>query len=368
MKKILFTLVVFMFVCISSFADVKINFLPSQIGRVVSVDYVDLSCCGDPVQTKQLVNVEILSGEHKGEQIVLDNFLTGNPAYDINLKKDVKVVLHAETSDGGVVYSISDIKRSGILIWLSAIFCGLLIYVGKRKGLFSLVSIILTCALIYYMLSPMILLGISPVLSTLLLCVLSTVITMYLVGGVNRKSSSAILGTVLSVMLAGMLSFISVKVASLNGLIGENSIFLFSAHPELNFVGILISTMILATLGAVMDVAMSIASTINEIYTIDNKMTVKDLFVSGMNVGKDIIGTMANTLILVYLGGSLPLLLLASNIDIQKFLNLNQVVAEISAALIGSCAIVICVPITAFVASELVKNMPAKPDFTNLES
>ena len=110
----------------------------------------------------------------------------------------------------------------------------------------------------------------------------------------------------------------------------------------------------LATLCAVMDVAMSIASTINEIYETDNTKSVKELFQSGMNVGRDIIGTMANTLILVYLGGSLPLLLLVSNIDLQKFINLNQVVTEIASALIGSIAIVICVPFTAIVAALLI--------------
>ena len=107
---------------------------------------------------------------------------------------------------------------------------------------------------------------------------------------------------------------------------------------------------------------MSIASTVNEIFSIDNTKTVKELFISGMNVGRDIIGTMANTLILVYLGGSLPLLLLASNIDLQKFINLNQVVTEISSALIGSCAIVICVPATAIVAANLVRKRTIKPE------
>ena len=103
-----------------------------------------------------------------------------------------------------------------------------------------------------------------------------------------------------------------------------------------------------------MDVAMSISSTINEIYVTDNTKSVKELFISGMNVGRDIIGTMANTLILVYLGGSLPLILLAGNIDLQKFINLNQVVTEVASALIGSIAIVICVPFTAAVASGMI--------------
>jgi len=190
---------------------------------------------------------------------------------------------------------------------------------------------------------------------------------MYLVGGFNRKSTAATLGCILSIIVAGILSFLTVKLANLTGFNNEQTMFLYSAHPQLDYIGITISTMLLATLGAVMDVAMSIASTINEIYTIDNTKTVKELFISGMNVGRDIIGTMANTLILVYMGASLPLLLLASNIDLQKFINLNQVVTEIASALIGSSAIVISVPITAIVTSELIKNLPINHDFSDLE-
>ena len=110
----------------------------------------------------------------------------------------------------------------------------------------------------------------------------------------------------------------------------------------------------LATLGAVMDTSMSIASSINEFYNINSDLKYKELFLSGMNVGKDIIGTMANTLILVYLGSSLPLVLLSQNIDLQKFFNLNQVVTEISSAIIGSIALVVCVPITAIIAAKVV--------------
>ena len=121
--------------------------------------------------------------------------------------------------------------------------------------------------------------------------------------------------------------------------------------------------MIVATLGAVMDVAMSIASTINEIYITDENKTVKDLFISGMNVGRDIIGTMSNTLILVYLGSSLPLVLLSSNIDMNKFFNLNQVATEILSALTGSIAILVCVPVTAIIAAYLIKQSRQKTEF-----
>ena len=357
-KKILF-LILSIFVMLPIFAD-ETKILPSETGIIESVQYVDTD--ENFAQTKQEVKVKLLSGEFKGETIELQNILTGNPYYDIKLKKGVKVILHAENDGDGIVYSIEDIKRAGTLVWLSLIFCALLVYVGKKKGLYSLVSIGLTVLLITHCLSPLILLGIEPVTATIFVCIISTAITMYLVGGFNAKSTSAVAGAILSLIFAGILSGITMFTAHLTGFSGENSTFLYSSHPELDFLGLTVSMMVLATLGAVMDVAMSISSTINEIHLTDNTKSVKELFISGMNVGRDIIGTMANTLILVYLGGSLPLVLLAGNIDLMKFINLNQVVTEIASALIGSIAIVICVPFTALVASGLIHKYAKKAE------
>ena len=156
---------------------------------------------------------------------------------------------------------------------------------------------------------------------------------------------------------------LTIYFAKLTGFAGEESIFLYTAHPTLDFKGILASSMIIAALGALMDTAVSIASTINEIYETDKTLSVKQLFRSGMNVGRDIIGTMSNTLILVYLGSSLPLVLLSNNIDLQKFFNLNQVATEISSALIGSIAILVCVPITAIIAAIMIKHQKENPEF-----
>ena len=348
-----------LFITFPVFAD-EIKILPSETGIVQTITYSDDN--SDYAQSKQEVKVKILSGEFKDEIIELENILTGNPYYDIRLKKGAKVILHAEDNSGEIVYSIEDIKRAGTLVWLSLIFCGLLIYVGRRKGLCSLISIILTVFLITNCLSPMVIFGINPVIATFIICFLSTSATMYLVGGFNAKSTAAAAGALLSLVFAGILSSITMFTAHLTGFSGENTTFLFSAHPELDFVGLTISMMVLATLGAVMDVAMSISSTINEIHLTDSSKTVKELFISGMNVGRDIIGTMANTLILVYLGGSLPLVLLAGNIDLMKFINLNQVVTEIASALIGSIAIVICVPFTAFVAAGLIYKYAKKAE------
>lgn len=351
---------------ISVFAD-ETTVLPSQIGIVQNISYINADAHNEYSQAIQAVEIKITKGENKNELIKVENILSGNPNYDINLKKGQKVILHVENNNGYSAYSIEDIHRSGILIFLSLLFFSLLIYVGRKKGLYSLIAIVITTLLITNFLSPLILFGINPVFSTLFICLLATATTIYLVGGFNRKSTSAILGSIMSLIIASFLSYITVKLASLTGFSNEYSLFLFNAHPQLDFVGIIISAMILATLGAVMDVAMSIASTINEIYSVDNTKTVKELFKCGMNVGRDIIGTMANTLILVYLGGALPLILLTSNIDLQKFFNLNQIVTEIAAAIIGSCAIIICVPITAIIASELIKKVGDKIDFFSLK-
>ena len=229
--------------------------------------------------------------------------------------------------------------------------------------MYSLISIVATVALIFFMLMPMILHGFCPIASAVLVGILSTIITIYLVGGFNAKSSSAIIGTALSLIFAGGVSLITIYLAHLTGFAGEESMFLYSAHPELDFQGLLSASMIIAALGALMDTGVSIASAINEIYETDKTLKVKQLFKSGMNIGKDVIGTMSNTLILVYLGSALPLVLLSDNIDLQKFFNLNQVATEVSSAVIGSIAILICVPLTAIISAYLIKNQKEKVEF-----
>jgi len=363
MKRFFILIIMFLLSICNSFATEQ-STLPTQIGIIKDVKYIDLEN-DSIVQTKQIAEIKLLKKPLKNQIISVENILTGNPNYDINIKKGMKVILHVEEDEeNNLLFSIDSVYRFNTLLGLSILFCGLLIYVGRKKGLYSLVSILITAILITNLLSPMVLAGINPVFSTIIICLLSTAITMYLVGGFNRKSTSATIGCILSIVFAGLLSLLAVKTAHLTGFSDEQSLYLYSSYPQLDFIGIVISTMILATLGAVMDVAMSIASTINEIHEVDNSKTVKELFKCGMNVGRDIIGTMANTLILVYLGGSLPLILLTSNLDVEKFINLNSIVTEISAAIIGSCAIVICVPITAIIASELIKNLPEKIDFS----
>ncbi len=358
MKKFLILLVMFIFALPVFAQNDADKVLKSELGKVQSVEYEDVEqSFTDKSQVKQIVTIKLLTGEFKGQEFKTMNMITNNPYYDIFLKKGDKVILHSEMEEDGetINYDIADIHRINFVYVLTAIFVGLLLIVGRRKGFNSLLSIVITVALILFMMAPMVRSGFNPIVSALIISLLSTLLTMYTVGGFNHKSTSASIGVIGSLIFASFLSILTIKFARLTGFCCEETMYLYTADPSLDFKGILTASVILATLGAVMDTGMSIASSINEFYIINPKMTTKDLFLSGMNVGKDIIGTMANTLILVYLGSSLPLVLLSQNIDLQKFFNLNQVVTEICSAMIGSIALVACVPITAIVSAHLVR-------------
>lgn len=310
----------------------------------------------------QYVLIKILNGQFKGEKRIVENVVGGNPYYDINLKAGDKVIMHFEpksefvTNVDDVDFFISDLKRDNGMFILGGIFALFLVAIGGYKGFRSLISIVCTVLLIFGLMMPMILNGFSPIFSTVVTGIIATSVTVYTVSGLNKKSTSAIIGTVASLIIAGFLAIFTIKISHLTGYTGESNLFLHTARPDLNMQGILASAIILSALGALMDVGVSIASTVNEIYLTDKTLSWQKLFTSGMNVGKDIIGTMSNTLILVYLGASLPLVLLSKGIDLQKFFNLNQVVTEISSALIGSIAILSCVPLTALISSLLVQD------------
>lgn len=366
MKKLLLILFLIIGICLPAHADDK-TILKSETGIVENVKYEDAESINQGEQTtKQEVTVRVLTGNFKGSERIIDNMLTGNPAYDIPLSKGDKVILHMEpvsetvTGPEDVDIFIADIQRNTQIYIFTGIFCILLLIIGRKKGLTSIISIVSTIALIFFMLMPMILNGFCPIASAVLTGILSTFITIYLVGGFNSKSSAAIIGTSISLIFAGALSMLAIYFAHLTGFAGEENMFLYTARPDLSFTGILSASMIIAALGALMDTAVSIASTVNEIYETDKSLTVRQLFKSGMNVGRDIIGTMSNTLILVYLGSSLPLVLLSSNIDMNKFFNLNQVATEILSAIIGSIAILACVPITAIISAILIKRQDRK--------
>src|SRR5262249_47266332 len=156
------------------------------------------------------------------------------------------------------------------------------------------------------------------------------------------------------VIAAGLAAQITIATAHLTGLSSEEAQILRGSvltQPGHFYSGLLAAGMLIGALGVIMDVGISIASTVWEVSRADRSLTAGHLYKSGMNVGRDIMGTMTNPLVLAYAGGALPLLLLASQIPSTKLLNLDLLATEVAATLSGSLGLVLTIPLTALVAS-----------------
>ena len=308
----------------------------------------------------QNVKLKITSGKYKNEIIETENHLSSNFAYNIIVKeKDKVIVTIDETTEGYIDVFITDYMREHYILYLTILFILFIIIIGKKKGLKSVVTLSITIFAIMKILLPMILKGVNPIPITIIISIAITVLTIFVVGGINNKSISAILGTSGGVLIAGLIAFFVGSKIKLTGLSSEEAMMLAYIPQEVNFDfrSLLFSGIILGSLGAVMDVGMSIASAIEEIHNANTNIKRKDLFVSGMNVGKDIMGTMTNTLILAYTGSTIPMLLLfmAYETSMVKIINLDIIATEIIRSLAGSIGLVLTIPLTAFIASVLIK-------------
>lgn len=211
---------------------------------------------------------------------------------------------------------------------------------------------------------PLLLKGVSPIIAGILMAILSITVTLLLVSGINKKTVTAIFGTVSGVVIAGIIAYVFGKLSHLSGITMEDaeSLMYIAEDTGLKITGLMFTGILVASLGAVMDVAMSISSSIFEMNIINQEVTFKELFKSAMNIGKDIIGTMTNTLILAFAGGSLSLLILiySSSMPYNKLINLDVLGTEVIQGLAGSIGIVLAVPITALIGCYLCKASKSK--------
>lgn len=300
------------------------NFEKAEVTKVISGN---LSNSGSG---KQTVELKLLSGDHKGKTIEATS--SQSYLFGAKCKKGMKVIAIVNESNGEFVASVYSVNR-GPMVWLmAAIFVAIVVAVGGRKG-------------------------ISPILAAVLVVAFTTIVTMCMVDGITKKSVAAMLGTVIGVVFSGAFALIFGQVTSITGYNVsdiENLVYVGEMTDikigELLFAGILI-----ASLGAVMDVGMSIASTLNELKEQNPQMMTKELFQSGMNVGRDMMGTMTNTLILAFTGGSINTLvfIFAYNYEYQQVINMYSVGIEIMQGLSSSLGVIMAVPVTSWIAAFL---------------
>jgi len=328
--------------------------------KILDVEYLEADE-NNPIFTESMiVTVEILSGKYKGEFFEIHHNLTGNFSYDIYVEPGDRVLVTLENmDDGSIEVYISEYLRSTYIYIVAAIFVALILIIGRMKGLKTIITLVLTILLILKGLLPGLLAGYNPIALTVGIALIIVVITILTVGGINRKSYAAIIGVLGGVFVAGIIAYVVGSEVKLTGLSSEEAIMLMYIPQgvQFDFKGLLFAGIIMGALGAVMDVGMSISSSMEEIRNADPTMSTKQLIMSGMNVGKDIMGTMANTLILAYTGSSIPLLLLftAYGEDFTKVINLDIIATEIIRAFAGSIGLVLCIPLTALAAGILTE-------------
>lgn len=301
----------------------------------------------------QNLTLEITRGSLEGEEINIENDTTQgiNPkGYD---EGDRLVILRSEINPGENNYSVVDTVRRPVLFWLFILFIAVVALVSQKQGIKALLGMIFSFFVLFRLVLPLILLGYDPVWSAIGGCVLIIPATFYLSHGIKHKTSVAIVGTLITLILTGILAYIFAHLGNLSGLSDEAASFLKSdTGDRIDFQGLLLAGILISMLGVLDDISVSQASVVQELEGAKKNISFVELYRRTMNVGKDHIASMVNTLVLVYAGASIPLLLLFIDHShtFWEVLNYEFVAKEIIQTLVGSIGLILTVPVTTFIA------------------
>lgn len=308
---------------------------------------------------KIIFEAKILSGDRKGDIVTS---LQQTDAYSPVQLKEIAygdTVLLYENTDEEIDtdWLLGEYVRTDALIWLGVLFClGLLIF-GRIKGVNTLISLVFTCLAVFIVFIPSVLAGQNIYAWSIIICVFIIVMTLLIVNGADRKSLAAGIGCFSGVAAAGILTLLMDSIIKLTGMVDEDSMYLYLLHEDnpIDLKAIIFAAIIIGAIGAIMDVSMSISSSLMELKNKVGAMSPKALFRSGITIGRDIMGTMANTLVLAYIGSSLSvtLLVVAYSNSMLALLNREMIVVEILNALVGSIGILLTIPLTSLICAVL---------------
>lgn len=312
----------------------------------------------------------VVSGRWKGEAITGAQTLDGMYSMGVKeVRQGDKVLLAHYEGQVDEEWIMLDYARADKLIFFAVLFLLAILGFGRMKGVNTILSLLFTCAAIFLVFIPAILSGKNIYFCAIAVCVYVIAMTYLIVNGCNKKTLAASLGCFGGLALAGALTLLMDKILGLTGYVDEDSIYLslMSTTTPINLNAVIFAAVLIGAMGAVMDVSMSISSSLWEMMETCGEMSFKSLFRSGVNIGRDIMGTMANTLILAYIGGSLSVVLLLSayTTSLVYLLNREMIVVEILQALIGSFGILLALPLTSLVSALIfIKTKPDIPGQT----
>ena len=311
---------------------------------------------GRRVGTQEL-EIQIQTGAHKNEVMSLTNYMSA--LFNVDLKKGDSIIVRIMTDEDGAYYaSLFNYNRGRVLGVFVLLFFVLLAVLGGKKGLGALLGLLFTLGCIWLILIPCLIRGIPAVPVTVGIIAVTAAGALIFLNGFSEKTLCSVLGCVIGVVAAGGIAAAVGAATPMNGfnMSEAENLLLYGADKGLKISGLLVCGVLISALGAVMDVALGIASAVWELHEQNPALTARQLFRSGMHIGQDAMGTMANTLILAFAGSSLNMLILVQTYEIPflQLINTDYICIEVIQSIAGAMGILLTVPIAAFISARLM--------------
>ena len=313
---------------------------------------------------EQTVAVRMTTGELEGEEVEMTSssgYLFGAPC-----TVGMKVIVMQSVAGDTVVSSVYAQDRGGVLCLFAAAYLLTLCLIGGKQGVKGALGLVFTFGCIVFVYLPLVYRGYSPFWVAVFICAVTTVVTLWLISGPTRKTAAAAGGTVAGVVAAGLAASI---FSAATGITGWNvsdieSLLTLWNTADIQVGGLLFSGLLISSLGATMDVAMSISSAMLEVQAQTPDISPRELFRSGMRVGRDMMGTDSNTLILAFAGGSVSMLVMDYAYDLPwlQIINSNNIAISVMQGLSGSFGVVLSVPLTVVLAVALYAGHPPRKE------
>ena len=306
---------------------------------------------------EQLLLVTVRSGDYKGQQMQVYNYV--GPLYGGPLKVgDRATILISTYSDGTVNATVYEFDRLLPLCIVLVLFIAAAVAVGGRTGIKSLVALAVTLVCLFGVLLPSLMKGANTLLMTFIVCAYVAVVSLTIVGGVRKKTVCAMLGAVAGTALALLFGLLAQGLTRIDGLRiddVEPLLQLRQTGTPIGLRGLLVGGIVISALGAVMDVTMGIASSLSEVHAAKPELSRRELFRSGMNIGRDMVGTMTNTLILAFLGSGFTLILYLYSLGLspRQLLSSAYVSLEVVSGVASSVGVILSIPLTALITAEV---------------
>lgn len=309
---------------------------------------------GGPFAGNQKVKATVTSGEYKGYSCELTNpnsYHSG--AFCTEGTKIVAMVRKA--ADGQLAGAVYNYDRTDMVCVLVVLFAAILLLVGGKKGAAALYALVFTFACVLCVYVPLLYVGVNGILSAIVTAVLILAASIYIINGWSVKTVCAIIGTAVGVTISGVLAMIMGELSTLSGFHTEDVEAMLAIRQELDIRNILYAGVLISSLGAVMDVSVSIVAAMQEIREKAPYLKTGELFASGMRVGHDMMGTMSNTLILAYAGSATTVLLYTYGMPFLKVMSYNSIMIEILCGLCGTIGVILTVPLQAGITALILQ-------------